>query len=119
MAVIRAITAAILLMTVSGIARGDAVPDPTRPPTAAEIRAWRGTADARETQWRLESVLISDRRRVAVINGHTVGAGDTVDGARVLAIEPGRVRLDAGDGQLDLSLQAAGNNDNIRQDGSR
>ena len=70
--------------------------DPTRPPSPAEIRAWQAgrTADAPETSWQLQSVLISDTREVAVINGQRYRAGDRVGQARVVAIEPGQVTLD-------------------------
>ncbi len=63
------------------------LPDPTRPPGAAELAAWRGQPGAQDATWRLESVLVSPQRRVAVINGRRVTEGDTVDGARIGAIE--------------------------------
>lgn len=69
--------------------------DPTRPPTAAEIRAWMGevVAEAVDSDWRLQAILASDQRRLAIINGQRVRPGDRVDGAEVLAIEPDRVVL--------------------------
>lgn len=93
-----------------------ATPDPTRPPTAEEIRAWRGQGDGQPTAWRLESVLISDRRRVAVINGHAVSAGGTVDDARVTAIEPGSVKLKIDGKTVELTLEGQDRSDNRRQD---
>ncbi|MFU8876792.1 MAG: hypothetical protein ACNA7E_01515, partial [Wenzhouxiangellaceae bacterium] len=70
-------------------------PDPTRPPNAAELAAWRGQPGEQATAWRLESVLISDRRKVAVINGRRVGEGDVVDGARVRTIEATHALIEA------------------------
>lgn len=94
-----------------------ATPDPTRPPTPEEIRAWRDEANGQATAtWRLESVLISDRRRVAVINGRTVGVGDTVDQAHVAAIAPGSVRLEANGETVELTLERQASSDNNRQD---
>lgn len=96
-----------------------AVPDPTRPATAEELRAWRGVAGSGSPDWRLESVLVSDQRRVAVINGRAVSEGDRVNGAEVLAIKPGLVLLRTGDGRLELTLRRRTTNDKIRQNGSR
>lgn len=94
-----------------------ATPDPTRPPGPEEIRAWRDEASGQaRAAWRLESVLISERRRVAVINGHTVGVGDTVDQARVTAISPGGVRLEADGESVELTLERQARSDNNRQD---
>jgi len=67
--------------------------DPLRPPMAgAEAPPGPDPAD-----WRLSSTLIAEGRRVAIINGRVVGAGQTVDGARVLEVGPGRVRLRVGE----------------------
>lgn len=71
--------------------------DPTRPPTAAEIRAFLGQepgpTETATQQWQLQSILIADQRRLAIINGRRVGVGDYIDAARVTAIAPGRVEL--------------------------
>lgn len=71
--------------------------DPTRPPSPAEIQAWYATGaettGADSEPWTLQSVLISDSRRVAVIDGQRVRVGDAVDDATVAAIEPGHVEL--------------------------
>lgn len=65
--------------------------DPLRPPGWGDAAAADGF-DA--GAWRLVSTLIADGRRVAIVNGRAVRAGDIVGGARVLAIAPGRVQLD-------------------------
>ena len=94
---------ALAVLLLGAVARaGDAVPDPTRPEGA-------GAAAPAETTGRLElrAVLIGSLRRVAVINGRAVGVGDRVDGAEVLAIEPGQVRIRAADGERELSLAGA------------
>lgn len=93
-----------------------AVPDPTRPPTPEEIRAWHDQEAGQALAWRLESVLISDRRRVAVINGRAVRVGDRVDGALVTAISPGSVTLNAEGGTLELTLARQARSDDNRQD---
>lgn len=94
-----------------------AVPDPTRPPAPDEIRAWRDKASGQtRSTWQLESILISEQRRVAVINGRTVSVGDTVDQARVMAIAPGSVSLEAEGETVELTLERQARSDNSRQD---
>lgn len=114
----RAICQSLLVVTAVSFIAGTAaaVPDPTRPPTAEEIRAWQSQDTGQPTAWRLESVLISERRKVAVINGRTVGVGDRVDGALVTAIEPGSVSLSADGRTLDLTLARQARSDDNRQD---
>jgi len=67
----------------------DELVDPMRPngTGAAPVRA-------RAPQWRVESILVSASRRVAVVNGQAVAIGDRVGGARVVAIEPYEVELE-------------------------
>ena len=68
-----------------------ALEDPLQPP------GWDAPAHAAPFdagRWQLSSTLLAQGRRVAIINGQPVRAGDHVDGARVLAIEAGGVRLD-------------------------
>ena len=111
----RVLLALGLLATVAA----GAVPDPTRPPSAREAASWRGAGQSESPDWRLESVLISDQRRVAVINGQSVSVGDRVDGAEVVTIEPGRVRLRTDSRQVDLSLRRQVNQSRTRQDAAR
>jgi len=76
--------------------------DPMRPyvPTSP-------TAGAQRTSrpFTLTGVLISATRRVAVINGALYGEGDTIDGARVVSIEPNSVQLRRGTQNFALQLQ--------------
>lgn len=57
--------------------------DPTRPSGYA---APAGVATGSGEALRLESVLIARDRRVAVINGKTCSVGDSINGARLVAI---------------------------------
>jgi len=59
--------------------------DPTRPPLVGKARPSDGGAGSRRG-WTLESTLVAERRRVALINGELVSEGDSVDGARVIEI---------------------------------
>lgn len=81
--------------------------DPTRPPGPEEIRAFlAGEPDGqRQPGWRLQSVLISDDRRIAVINGRRVTVGDRLAGAEVIDIQPGRAKLRHRGGDIHLNIE--------------
>jgi MSHA biogenesis protein MshK len=64
--------------------------DPTRPPT---VDAETPAATAPKPGPRLQSVLISPSRRVAVINGSAVAVGGKVGDATVASISEGAVVL--------------------------
>ena len=70
--------------------------DPTRPTSLSEPGA--GAAAAQGPRWRLQSTLVADTRRVAVINGRTVAQGGKIDGAKLLEIRKDGVTLEH-DGQ--------------------
>ncbi len=78
-----------------------ALSDPTRPPQARE--ASRAAAPARP-HWSVSSVMIAPGRRLAVVNGRTVGVGDRVGGARVLAVLTDGVRLRRGRHEFTVAL---------------
>lgn len=75
--------------------------DPMRPPaaTAADAGETRGEAAAR-----LQSVLISRGRKVAVIDGRSVRLGERVGDATVVAISPSEVTLQRGAERQTLKL---------------
>lgn len=75
--------------------------DPMRPPQARQT-----TTPAVQQSWDLSSVLISERRRLAVINDQMVKVGDRVGGARVQRIEADRVILLRGEQSMTLTLRA-------------
>jgi len=66
--------------------------DPTRPPGHRLVLPSRKKA-ATATRFLLSSVRISKTRRTAVVNDHSVETGDTVNGAKVVAIYPSSVKL--------------------------
>lgn len=76
--------------------------DPTRPPGAYSVGKGRGMKAA--PVWILSSTLIAPTRRLATINGRTVGVGDRIRGAKVLHIEPAQVSLRKGGKLLVLRL---------------
>ncbi len=75
--------------------------DPTRRPL--RIETGRGDA-APIAPLVLSAILFSGDRRIAIINDRSVRVGDEVDGARVLAISPDRVRIRRGESVQSLAL---------------
>lgn len=70
------------------------VQDPMRPPEVVSPPAVEEQTPAAELPTlTLEATMIRGERRNAVINGMTVGIGDTLSGARIVRIEPGNVLL--------------------------
>ena len=71
--------------------------DPTRPYSAkpvAEPTTVKGIATAKATRFSVSAILVSQKRRVAIVNGKRVSEGDQVDGATVVKILADRLRLD-------------------------
>lgn len=88
----RILLALVLVTAAPVLATAAELRDPLRPPGWGGESAGGDGFDA--SAWRLASTLIAEGRRVAIVNGRAVRAGDVVGGARVLAIAPGRVQLD-------------------------
>ena len=65
--------------------------DPTRPPDAKT--AYPSQNSKAVKRWKLSSTLISNGRRNAIINGKLVSLGETIQQARVVAIQPNEVWL--------------------------
>jgi len=84
-------------------ARAQALADPMRPPAAAAERA-APEAQAAPGAGRLQSVLISPARKLAVIDGRTVPLGGSVDGATLVAIRETEVVLQKGAERETLKL---------------
>lgn len=82
--------------------------DPTRPTSLSEPEAGRASAP-QGPRWRLQSTLVADSRRLAVINGRTVAQGAQVDGARLVEVRPDGVTLEEGGRQIVLRLPGAVN----------
>ncbi len=77
--------------------------DPTRPPVSMGSMA-QETDAAFASQSKLQSVLISPGRRVAMVSGKTVRVGDTVGDMRVLKIGESEVVLGSGKSVQTLKL---------------
>jgi len=66
--------------------------DPLRP-AAYRVPTSEQPTMEQEKIWHLGAVLLSGSRSVAVLNGRPVQVGETLDGYRVVKIEPGKVLL--------------------------
>lgn len=93
-----------LLAVLMPVGRGSAasLSDPTRPPQ--RFFAPLASGPVVQKSWQLGSILIAPQRRVAVINGRPLSVGDRVSGAKVVAIESDRVRLQQGSREFVLDL---------------
>lgn len=74
-----------------GPAHAASLPDPTRPP--ASLNAGPEAAADSGEGLRLQSVLISPLRRVAIINGQMARVGDRIGNAELVRISEGEVVL--------------------------
>ena len=88
----------LMLLAVLGVcpaahAQG-ALADPTRPPSIARVGE---PGDGAPAAGRLQSILISATRKLAVIDGMTVPLGGKVDGATLIAIDETEVKLKRGE----------------------
>lgn len=83
--------ALLAALVLAGTAAAEApLRDPTLPSNPSVFAA---TPTAHTGRWRLTSTLVGPHRRLAVINGRTVAQGQHFDGARILAIGNGEVRV--------------------------
>lgn len=90
---------------VLGAALAQPLADPTRPPAAGAADPAQGETAAPA---RLQSVLISPHRSVAVIDGRAIGLGERVGGATLVSIAPAEVILQRGAERQTLKLLPAG-----------
>ena len=81
--------AVVALTLATGLCLADeALRDPTRPYTAAQQRA------ATSPRFVVNAIIVSDDRRVAIVNGRRVGVGSLLGGARVISIDKDQLILD-------------------------
>ena len=96
-----------LLTSVLSPLRAEDLPDPTRPPTsifapAAGAVAGRGATESRSSG--LRSVIISETRRAAIIDGQTVELGEEYGDARLIEVNEGGVVLQRAQSRQVLTL---------------
>lgn len=72
--------------------------DPTRPYAVPIYH------EAARPQFKVNAIIVSSERRIAIVNGKRVGEGDRIDGATVISISKRELTLDVGDRKLTLGL---------------
>ena len=110
----RMIIAAFGLLS-SALCGAEDLPDPTRPPTGifapaagggvgagAGLGAWQERAQSHSSG--LHTIIISDTRRAAIIDGETVELGDEHGGARLIEVNEGGVVLQRAQSRQVLTL---------------
>ncbi len=97
-----AITVVALLLffgLTSGMSRAaEPLRDPTRPYSAAQ------DARAASPRFIVNAIIISPKRRVAIVNGRRVAVGGSIAGATVVAIEKNQLILDVGGKRITAGL---------------
>lgn len=76
--------------------------DPTRPTALAEPESTRSVEV--KPRWRLQSTLVGDTRRLAVINGRTVAQGERIDGATLKEVRQEGVTLEIEGRRVELRV---------------
>jgi len=101
---------AVLLTAGPALSQEPKVQDPTRPYEA--IRTVEGGNVIAE-EFVLTAVLVSERRRIAVINGGIYQEGDLVNGELISRIDPGSILIRRGNEDIRVMLRQmrATNND--------
>jgi hypothetical protein len=94
----------VCVAAVTSVAGAQAIGDPTRPTSLSEPVAQQAAVAVQGPRWRLQSTLVADSRRLAVINGRTVAQGARVEGARLLEVRPDGVTLEEDGQRIDLRL---------------
>ena len=90
-----------IFILVEHSARAENLPDPTRPPSEFEAAAGGAAVTSGPM---LQTVLISPRHKVAIINGETVKLGGMYGSARVVKISESGVVLNEGGSLQTLKL---------------
>jgi hypothetical protein len=104
----RTLFAAALLLAAAPALAQSGFGDPTRPTSLSEPEPEQARV-VQGPRWRLQSTLVADQRRLAVINGRTVVQGARVDGARLLEVRQDGVTLEADGERIDVRLPGAMN----------
>ena len=98
-----ACAAALAAVMAAGGAPAQQLGDPTQP-TRMDAPEQAVRAAQSGPRWRLQSTLVADDRRLAVINGRTVAQGERIDGATVQDVRPGGVTLEVEGRRVELRV---------------
>jgi MSHA biogenesis protein MshK len=99
------LTFVVGLASTGALATAGELVDPTRPADVMPLMI--GDVNGSGGTFELNSVLISPERRIAIVNGIRVKRGDQIDGAEVVEINPGVVRLKAEGETFEVRMTAS------------
>lgn len=74
--------------------------DPMRPDTM------RSATAAAPAQFRVNAIIVSDERRIAIVNGKRVGVGDAIGAATVVSISRSEVIVDVNGARQSLRVNS-------------
>lgn len=94
------VVAFLLSWFASSVCADEKLRDPTRPDVAGErtVVASRGFV--------VNAIIASSERRIAIVNGQRVRAGDSLDGATVISIGKSQLILEKDGKRLTIKLQS-------------
>jgi MSHA biogenesis protein MshK len=99
-----ALAALLAGSSASQAALAQALGDPMRPPATPGPASAEGSKEPATAAARLQSVLISPGRRVAVIDGRVLQLGERIGDAKLVAISESQVVLQRPSGRETLKL---------------
>jgi MSHA biogenesis protein MshK len=99
----RLLAAAMMACGCQASATAQVLADPTRPPVVSTTQE-AGSDEQRAAGPRLQSILLSSSRKIAVIDGQPVGLGGKTGSAVLIRISPSEVVLRDGDAETTLTL---------------
>lgn len=99
----RGLAGLVMTMLLAAAVSADDLRDPTKPPQQRQS----SQQPAAITRYSLDSILISDSRRIAVINGVSLAVGERVRNAAVRRIARDRVLLEINGKTHTLVLDSA------------
>ncbi|MCU0869441.1 MAG: hypothetical protein MUF30_07520 [Burkholderiales bacterium] len=92
-------------VVVSPLACAEALPDPLQPPASMRAPAVASdAAAATDSELVLQSVLLADDRRIALVNGRSLQVGDRLGAWRLVRIGDADATLRGPDGERVLAL---------------
>lgn len=95
----------VCIQAVAATQLNEEIADPTKPASfgANDVNS-RKKSDKQQQDFKLSSILLSPRRRMAIINGKLLYIGDEIAGAYVIAIDKDSVVLQGVGGVVNLQL---------------
>lgn len=103
----------LLCCLLAAVAEGARLRDPTRPPDYQDPNM----SVVGKESLKVNTIIYSKSRKIAVVNGETLQVGDKIAGFEVLSITPHAVRFKGDEGEFDLSLLQQDIKTRIKQKG--